>query len=177
MSYDGLCASAGLTGTPPSARLWRLRLPSCRVDHGLAVRAACPPGSRVQSTAVLAVHRQKPHALRMGTLAVASPTLDSRVPNSRLSRLVPPTYSRPAAALLAVATLWACASGALAAGQHLPLEGCCPSHAKTITQLQEQLKVVQEQLTLLQRSVQPLVTVRQQLVQVGCGTCVPERTR
>lgn len=88
-----------------------------------------------------------------------------------LGHPAPPLASprRPAAALLALAALLACASGALAAGQHLPVEGCCPDHAKTITQLQTQLRTLQNQLTTLQRTVQPLLNVKTQLVQVRRG--------
>ncbi len=79
----------------------------------------------------------------------------------------PPSSCRPTAVLLAVTALLACASGALAAGQHLPLpEGCCPDHAKTLSQLQTQLRTLQNQFNLLQRTVQPLLNVKTQLVQV-----------
>ncbi len=45
-------------------------------------------------------------------------------------------------------------------------DSCCEGNAKTISQLQEQLRALQSQLSALQRSVQPLLNVKQQLVQV-----------
>lgn len=70
--------------------------------------------------------------------------------------------------MLAAAALLAVLGSAAAQGLHLPIsDKCCNDNTKEIAALKAQLKALQSQFSVLQRSMQPALSVKQQLVQAG----------